>query len=215
MRLLAAALALVLCVPAAMAADQPGEPPAMPAQDTPPPLPAPVAPVQYYVGENGQQVGPLTLEQVQQRIRDGKTKRDDLVWKTGLPNWAGAESFAELKPSFQNAGPPALPPEATFKQVMIGTWESSYDMQGYLNTIRIAYGADGRYAGTAIATPPGGQPMQAALVGSWTIQPTGSNTFTLTMTGTTGGTGNYPMRVVDATTLENLGSGAISRKIGM
>lgn len=214
MRLAAAALAIILCAPAALAADQ-AAPPPMPAQDGPPPLPAPAAPVEYYVGENGQPVGPLTLAELEQRIRDGKTRKDDLVWKTGLPNWAAAQSLAELLPSFQNAAPPPLPPEAGFKQMLIGTWESSYDLQGYLNTVRVAYGADGRYAGTAVATPPGGQPMQAPLVGSWSIRPTGSDTFTLTMKDANGATGDYPMRVLDANTLENLANGVRSRKIGM
>jgi hypothetical protein len=221
MRVLTAALAILLCAPAALAADQPAPPPAAPAADGPPPLPAPeppplpATPVEYYVGENGQRVGPMTLEQLEQRIREGKTVREDLVWKTGLAAWQAAQSFAELQPAFQQVQPPALPPEATFKQTLIGTWEASYDMQGYFITSRLAYGADGRYAGTVMATPPGGQPLQSPLYGSWTIKPTGQDTFTLTLKDGSGATSNHQIRIVDPTTLENLGTGVRSRKIAM
>lgn len=238
MRMLAAALAMFLVVPVVQAADigqpEPLAPPVtLPAPQPmaqpfaqpdpnnagPPPLPAagpppmPIAPAEYWVGENGQQVGPMSLEQLLQRIREGRTTREDLVWKTGLANWAAAQSFAELLPAFQERQPPPLPPEASFRQTLIGNWESSWDMQGYFMTLRVTYGADGRYAGTMIATPPGGAPMQAPVYGSWSIQPTGQDTLTLTLTDSSGATSTHQIRILDDRTLENLGTGVRSRKI--
>lgn len=203
MRALAAALAFLLLAPLA---------PLAIAADAPPPLPEQPA-VEYYVGENGQQVGPLTLEQVQQRIRDGKTRRDDYVWKSGLAAWAKAEAFAELMPTFQAAVPPPMPADANFKQMMVGTWEGSSQMQGFLLTSRLTYSADGRFSGYAIMTAPGSQPMQAPLVGTWTIEPVAADSFTLTLTETAGGMSITTFRVIDDNTLEDLGSGSRSRKI--
>ncbi|MCW2672568.1 MAG: hypothetical protein JWP14_1157 [Frankiales bacterium] len=66
----------------------------------PPPLPGTT---QWYVGENGQQVGPLSPAEV--AGRPGVTP-DTLVWKAGMAAWTRLGDVAELAA----AAPPPLPP---------------------------------------------------------------------------------------------------------
>ncbi len=85
----------------------PGPTPPGPTPPGPPPLPA--TDVQYFVAVNGQPTGPMALQEVIQRIQQGTIARSDLVWKTGAPGWAPAESYPELAQAF-SGGPPPLPP---------------------------------------------------------------------------------------------------------
>lgn len=71
--------------------------PASPPQTAPPPLPGTT---QWYVGENNQQVGPLSPAEVQ--ARPGITP-DTLVWKAGMAEWKRLGDVPELQ------GPPPLP----------------------------------------------------------------------------------------------------------
>jgi membrane protease subunit (stomatin/prohibitin family) len=48
----------------------------------PPPLPR----EQWYAGINGKQVGPLTIEQLQNLIQQGEITRETLLWKQGMDN---------------------------------------------------------------------------------------------------------------------------------
>jgi len=66
----------------------------------PPPLPGTT---QWYVGENGQQVGPLSPQEVVSR--PGITP-DSLVWKSGMASWTRLGDVPELA----SAAPPPLPP---------------------------------------------------------------------------------------------------------
>jgi membrane protease subunit (stomatin/prohibitin family) len=70
-------------------------PPAGATQAAPPPLPGAA---QWYLGENGQQVGPLTVTELQAR-----GTKDSLVWKAGMAEWVKLSEVAELQ------GPPPLP----------------------------------------------------------------------------------------------------------
>lgn len=70
----------------------------------PPPLPGAVA---WYAGVNGQQVGPLTAEAMQQQAAQGTITPQTLVWKQGMANWCTAAQVAELAGLFGN--PPPLP----------------------------------------------------------------------------------------------------------
>ena len=73
-------------------------------QQTAPP-PPPVS--QWYVYINGQQIGPVNVQQVQSYITSGQMKQQDLVWKNGMANWASADSVPEIAALF---GPPTPPP---------------------------------------------------------------------------------------------------------
>ncbi len=63
--------------------------------------------VEWYVGENGRPVGPLTLDMLLEGIRTGNLTSNDLVWFTGAPDWAAAGTIPELTAAF---APRQLPP---------------------------------------------------------------------------------------------------------
>jgi len=64
----------------------------------------------YYVGHYGQ-LGPLTLDQIQELARDGVIERETYVWRTGLTDWQPAHTFSEFVSVWVAApsGPPPIP----------------------------------------------------------------------------------------------------------
>lgn len=76
------------------------------AGQAPPPLPS----ASFYAAINGQQAGPFDLAALASQIQGGAIKKTTLVWRAGMPNWAAAESVAELQQFFQTQQPPPLPP---------------------------------------------------------------------------------------------------------
>jgi membrane protease subunit (stomatin/prohibitin family) len=77
--------------------------PQPPANTIPPPIPGAV---QFFVASNGQQTGPFNAEQLAQMTQSGTLKRESMVWKTGMAQWAEASSVAELSDLFNNVPPP-------------------------------------------------------------------------------------------------------------
>jgi membrane protease subunit (stomatin/prohibitin family) len=71
----------------------------------PPPPPA----LQFFIAVNGQQTGPFTPEQMAQMAQQGNLKRDSLVWKAGMPQWAQAGTVSELSNAFSTVPPPPPP----------------------------------------------------------------------------------------------------------
>jgi len=61
----------------------------------------------HYV-ENGQQVGPVTAEQMAQLLAAGKISGDTLVWQPGQKDWRPYRNFlsADGQPSLENSPPP-------------------------------------------------------------------------------------------------------------
>ena len=51
---------------------------------------------QWYVLIRGVQQGPLTLEELQQRIQQGTVTHNDFVWREGMAQWAPAGTMREL-----------------------------------------------------------------------------------------------------------------------
>lgn len=72
----------------------------------PPPLPG-NAPT-WYAAIDGQQSGPMTMEQLRAQVASGKVTRSTLVWKAGMGNWTAVESVAELA-GLMGSVPPPLP----------------------------------------------------------------------------------------------------------
>lgn len=70
---------------------------------TPPPL------TQFYSAVNGQQSGPYTVDQLAGLVSNGTIKRETLVWKTGMAEWAKAETVAEFSNIFLSTPPPPPP----------------------------------------------------------------------------------------------------------
>lgn len=63
----------------------------------------------YYVGHYGQ-LGPLTLEQIQELVQDGVVAPETFVWRTGMSGWQRADSTAEIVPLMRgHSGPPPPP----------------------------------------------------------------------------------------------------------
>ena len=79
---------------------------------------------QYYVAENGEQVGPLTLDEVLAKIAAGTVAGADVGWTNGMADWAPLSTFAEFEAALvvppppptdttAGSGPPALPEETS------------------------------------------------------------------------------------------------------
>ncbi|MBO7565617.1 MAG: SPFH domain-containing protein [Bacteroidales bacterium] len=71
-------------------------------QQVPPTMPS----TQYYVGINGQSMGPFSYSQIQQFIMTGEVTQESLVWKTGLINWTQITQVTELSKLFADTPPP-------------------------------------------------------------------------------------------------------------
>jgi len=72
----------------------------------PPPIPAAVS---YYYASNGQQVGPVSFEQLRSLFANRTVNKDSLVWKQGMANWASIKDVEELKLFLGGNTPPPLP----------------------------------------------------------------------------------------------------------
>ncbi len=71
----------------------------------PPPIPGGAA---FFVAVNNQQTGPFDAASIARKIQGGEIRRDTLVWKQGMAQWAPASSVADLSSQF-GAIPPPLP----------------------------------------------------------------------------------------------------------
>ena len=71
---------------------------------------------QWFYSHNGQQQGPVPLEQLRGLLVDGQVLWSELVWTNGMMNWSPASAVAELRPLSASPGdrPPALPPQAIY-----------------------------------------------------------------------------------------------------
>lgn len=87
------------------APQQQAQPQAAPA--APPPLPTAVT---FFVAVNGQQAGPYDVATLKNMAANNQLKRDTLVWRDGMANWAAAGDVAETKVLFGSV-PPPLPPQ--------------------------------------------------------------------------------------------------------
>ncbi|MDR0835075.1 MAG: SPFH domain-containing protein [Tannerella sp.] len=63
----------------------------------------------YFVAVNGQQTGPFTVPELQQKAVQGQFTGQSLVWAQGMAAWSAAATVAELSQLFV-AVPPPLPP---------------------------------------------------------------------------------------------------------
>jgi membrane protease subunit (stomatin/prohibitin family) len=72
-------------------------------QGTPPPPPAPAA---WHVADNGQALGPYTIEQVAQAVSGGTLQPTTLVWSAGMAGWTQASQVPQLAAFFQLRPPP-------------------------------------------------------------------------------------------------------------
>jgi uncharacterized RDD family membrane protein YckC len=64
---------------------------------------------EWYVGSNGQQSGPFTLQQLRQMAASGQLSKTDLIWKEGLANWVPCSSAKGLFPAAADFSPTSSP----------------------------------------------------------------------------------------------------------
>jgi TM2 domain-containing membrane protein YozV len=74
----------------------------------------------YYIGHYGQ-LGPLTLEQVEELIMGGVIARDTYVWRHGLQDWLPAERTPDLAKAFLQIDPVIVPPPPPMPRAMANT----------------------------------------------------------------------------------------------
>lgn len=72
------------------------------------PPPMPVA-VQYFYASNGQQAGPVTIEQLRVLFANRTINKDSLIWKQGMQQWTALQEVEELKSFLGGNTPPPLP----------------------------------------------------------------------------------------------------------
>jgi len=65
-------------------------------------------PISYFIARNGQQLGPLTEEQIAQMRVTGKILAQDMVWHEGMNEWQPAKTVFGL-PDFPVVPPPHVP----------------------------------------------------------------------------------------------------------
>jgi hypothetical protein len=81
-------------------------PPASSPPAGPPPLPV----KQWFIGVNGQQLGPFDQAGLAAQAPSGALTRETLIWAEGLAGWTAAGQVAEIGSVFA-AVPPPLPPQ--------------------------------------------------------------------------------------------------------
>ena len=85
---------------------QPAAAPAAAAAVTaPPPLPGTTL---WYLGVDGQQVGPLAPSEIQARVTAGTATPETLVWRAGMGAWVRLADVPDLQPA-PDSTPPPLP----------------------------------------------------------------------------------------------------------
>ncbi len=72
----------------------------------PPPMPQAV---QYFYSANGQQAGPVGMQQLQSLFANRTINKDTLVWKAGMGEWTALNQVEELKAFLGGSTPPPLP----------------------------------------------------------------------------------------------------------
>jgi membrane protease subunit (stomatin/prohibitin family) len=93
---------------AAALGPQPAGPPGTPLAPAAPPTqpsPAPLPAAAWFVGIDGQQVGPLTAAELRARTAAGTVSGETLVWRDGMSAWTSLGQVHELAA----AAPPPLP----------------------------------------------------------------------------------------------------------
>lgn len=81
--------------------------PAAPSAATPPPLPGGG---HWYLGVDGQQIGPFDVSALAGEVTAGRLTASTLVWRTGMADWTAAGRVPELAGLLSQL-PPPLPPQ--------------------------------------------------------------------------------------------------------
>lgn len=82
---------------------------------------------QWYYASQGQQVGPVPTEVIQQKLATGELQQTDMVWREGMTEWQPVQMVPELTGGYGVAAP-AYPQQAYPQQ---GYPQQGYAQQGY------------------------------------------------------------------------------------
>jgi uncharacterized RDD family membrane protein YckC len=63
--------------------------------------------MRYYIGKNGQQLGPFDGQQIRDQLNTGALSHDDLCWREGMAAWVPLRG--EFPPGAPGEEPPAVP----------------------------------------------------------------------------------------------------------
>lgn len=91
-----------------MMSNMQGNPQQTGAPQAPGSVPPPVATI--YTTQNGQTLGPYSIQQINDFVTQNTITKDSLVWKQGIQNWVAAGTLPELQPLFQQSNTPPPPP---------------------------------------------------------------------------------------------------------
>jgi hypothetical protein len=178
------------------------------AQAAPPPVPAPQTELAFYVIENGAAVGPLTLAEIELRVRDGRIARKTPVWKVGTPQqWKDAASIPELA-SLLASSPPPVDLSHKFTAWFPGVWTVDITRQDISMIERRTgrYTSDGQfvfeitYINTAFASAP---PGNSVVHGEWSIQALDEHRFSLNLHPVAAFMSSTNYTVIDDDTIRN------------
>ncbi|MFZ4764132.1 MAG: GYF domain-containing protein [Roseimicrobium sp.] len=83
--------------------------------------------IMYYVGSNGQQTGPYSVEQLTEMATAGQLRETDLVWREGMAGWEPArtvEGVFSAAPGLSSPGdlgtaPPPVPAAAPYAEATL------------------------------------------------------------------------------------------------
>lgn len=70
--------------------------------------PAPVPEKRFFAAINDAPVGPMTKDELMQKIALSEVTEESMIWYQGLPGWAQAKTLAEVVILFSQV-PPAMP----------------------------------------------------------------------------------------------------------
>lgn len=193
-----------------------GPPPLPPVQENQPPQPPPIPPtpeVLYFFIQQGQQVGPLTVDQMTSQIAAGIINRQTLVWTAGMADWTTAGEVAALSEALSIA-PPEVPASEQYRLLVQGVWlMSETNPQGFTLTTQVNYHSDGTFDAVSTTTYQGVS-SSVPVSGRWTVQAMGANQFLLSMTPDAGIPSTAIIRVIDQNTLYNETAGQQARRVG-
>lgn len=65
--------------------------------------------IQYFYAANGQQSGPVTIEQLKAFFANRTINKETLIWKQGMASWTSLKDVEELKAFLGGNTPPPLP----------------------------------------------------------------------------------------------------------
>lgn len=66
--------------------------------------------MRYFIGKNGQQMGPFEEPVIREQLSSGALSYDDLIWREGMPAWAPIRTVLPPLAAASSAEPPPVTP---------------------------------------------------------------------------------------------------------